>query len=115
MIGLKIWRTNVVVIPANTTGGHIQPLDSEMIATFKKLFRSKLFRFTRSEVESGAYHIQQAVIMIWAVSAYISGYCCELLAKVRCHCILNIAEACGFDKVATHTSSQDRDLAERHP
>ena len=53
--------------------------------------------------------------MIWAASAYISGYCCELLAKVRCHGILNIAEACGFDEVATHTKSQDRDLAERHP
>ena len=86
-----------------------------MIATFKKLFRSKHFRFTRSEVESGAYHIQQAVIMIWAASAYISGYCCELLAKVRCHGILNIAEACGFDEVATHRKLQDRDLAELHP
>ena len=86
-----------------------------MIATFQEMFRNNLIRFTRSEVESEAYHIQQAVIMIWAASAYISGYSCELLAKVRCHCILNIAEACGFDEVATHTSSQDRELAERHP
>ena len=86
-----------------------------MIATFKKLFRNKLIRFTRSEVESGVYHIQQAVIMIWEASAYVSGYCGELLAKVGCHGLLNIAEACGFDEVATHTSSQDRDLAERHP
>jgi hypothetical protein len=101
-------KPNIVFLPPNTTS-HVQPLDSGIIAAFKKLYRKELIRYTLSEVEAGASiaspNVKQAII--WAASAWNDVSQATVINCWRKSGVIpNVAEAHISDEVA----AQDRSL-----